>query len=86
MVDLLDEPGRQQFLDLLPVDPSLFFIESAQTLLHRLRASSNLKGVLGDIPRYAGHVRGTPCEHILVCAEKVDEHHFLFGIERGTDP
>jgi hypothetical protein len=42
--------------------------------------------VLGDIPRYAGHVRGTPRENIGVCAEKVDEHRFLFGIELGADP
>jgi hypothetical protein len=42
--------------------------------------------VLGDIPRYAGHVRGTPRENVGVCAEKVDEHCFLFGIELGADP
>jgi hypothetical protein len=42
--------------------------------------------VLGDIPRYAGHVRGTPRENVGVCAEKVDEHCFLFGIELRADP
>ena len=42
--------------------------------------------MLGDIPRYAGHVRGTPRENVGVCAEKVDEHCFLFGIELGADP
>jgi hypothetical protein len=42
--------------------------------------------VLGDIPRYAGHVRGTPRENVGVCAEKVDEHCFLFGIELEADP
>jgi hypothetical protein len=42
--------------------------------------------VLGDIPRYAGHVRGTPRENVGVCAEKVDEHYFLFGIELRADP
>jgi hypothetical protein len=42
--------------------------------------------VLGDIPRYARHVRGTPRENVGVCAEKVDEHCFLFGIELGADP
>jgi hypothetical protein len=41
--------------------------------------------VLGDIPRYAGHVRGTPREDVGG-AEKVDEHCFLFGIEPGADP
>ena len=42
--------------------------------------------MLGDIPQYAGHVRGTPCENIGVCVEKVDEHCFLFGIELEADP
>jgi hypothetical protein len=42
--------------------------------------------VLGDIPRYAGHVRGTPRKNFSVCAEKVDEHCFLFGVELGADP
>jgi hypothetical protein len=42
--------------------------------------------VLGDIPRYARHVRGTPRKNFGVCAEKVDEHYFLFGVELGADP
>jgi hypothetical protein len=42
--------------------------------------------VLGDIPRYARHVRGTPHENFGVCTEKVDEHIFLFGVELGADP
>jgi hypothetical protein len=42
--------------------------------------------VLGDIPRYAGHVRGTPRKHFGVRAEKVDEHCFLFGVELEVDP
>jgi hypothetical protein len=42
--------------------------------------------VLGDIPRYARHVRGTPRKNFGVRAEKVDEHCFLFGVELGADP
>jgi hypothetical protein len=42
--------------------------------------------VLGDIPRYAWHVRGTPRKNFGVCAEKVDEHWFLFGVELRADP
>jgi hypothetical protein len=42
--------------------------------------------VLGDIPRYARHARGTPRKNFGVCAEKVDEHCFLFGVELGADP
>jgi hypothetical protein len=41
--------------------------------------------VLGDIPRYARHVRGTPHKNLGVCAEKVDEHCFLFGVELGAN-
>jgi hypothetical protein len=41
--------------------------------------------VLGDIPLYVGHVRGTPRKGFGVCAEKVDEHCFLFGVELGAD-
>jgi hypothetical protein len=42
--------------------------------------------VLDDIPRYAWHVRGTPRKNCGVCAEKVDDHCFLFGVELGADP
>jgi hypothetical protein len=42
--------------------------------------------VLDDIPRYAEHVRGTPRKNFGVCAEKVDEQCFLFGVELGADP
>jgi hypothetical protein len=42
--------------------------------------------VLGDIPRYAWHVRGTPRKNFGICAEKVNEHCFLFGVELLADP
>jgi hypothetical protein len=42
--------------------------------------------VLGDLPWYARHVRGTPRKDFGFCAEKVDEHRFLFGVELGADP
>jgi hypothetical protein len=42
--------------------------------------------VLGDIPRYARHVRGTPRKDLGIRAEKVDEHFFLFRVELGADP
>jgi hypothetical protein len=66
-------------VDLLAYGSALFFVESAQRLLHGSDSSS-------DIPRYAGHVRGTPRENFGVRAEKVDEHCFLFGIELEADP
>jgi hypothetical protein len=73
-------------VDLLAYGSTLFFVESAQRLLHGSGSSSNIQRVLGDIPRYARHVRGTPRENVGVRAEKVDEHCFLFGIELGADP
>jgi hypothetical protein len=73
-------------VDLLTYDSALFFVESAQRLLHGSGSSSDVQQVLGDIPQYAGHVRGTPRKGIDVCAEEVDEHCFLFGIELGADP
>jgi hypothetical protein len=73
-------------VDLLAYGSSLFFVESAQRLLHGSGSSSDIQRVLGDFPRYARHVRGTPRENVGVCTEKVDEHCFLFGVELGADP
>jgi hypothetical protein len=72
-------------VDLLAYGSALFFVESAQRLLHGSGSSSDIQRVLGDLPRYAGHVRGTPRKDFGVCAEKVDEHRFLFGVELGAD-
>jgi hypothetical protein len=82
---LFDEPYGHQLVDLLAYGSALFFVESAQRLLHGSGSSSDIQRVLGDIPRYARHVRGTPRENFGVCAEKVDEHCFLFGVELGAD-
>jgi hypothetical protein len=73
-------------VDLLAYGSAFFFVESAQRLLDGLGSGSDVQRVLGDIPRYARHVRGTPREDVGVHAEKVDEHCFLFGIELGADP
>jgi hypothetical protein len=73
-------------VDLLAYGSALFFVESAQRLLHGSGFSSDIQRVLGDLPRYARHVRGTPCKNLGVCVEKVDEHYFLFGVELGVDP
>jgi hypothetical protein len=83
---LFDEPCSHQLVDLLTYGFALFFVESAQRLLHGSGSSSNIQRVLGDIPRYARHVRGTPRKNLGVRAEKVDEHCFLFGVELGADP
>jgi hypothetical protein len=83
---LFDEPCSHRLVDLLAYGSALFFVESEQRLLHGSGSSSDNQRVLGDIPRYAGHVRVTPCKRLGVCAEKVDEHCFLFGVELGADP
>jgi hypothetical protein len=83
---LFDEPCSHQLVDLLAYGSTLFFVESAQRLLHGSGSSSDIQRVLGDVPRYARHVRGTPRKDFGVCAEKVDEHCFLFGVELGADP
>jgi hypothetical protein len=83
---LFDEPCGHQLVDLLAYGPALLFVEAAQVLLHGSGSSSDIQRVLGDIPRYARHVRGTPRKNFGICAEKVDEHCFLFGVELGADP
>ena len=67
-------------MDLLAYGPALFFVESVQRLLDWSGSGSDVQRVLGDIPQYAGHVRGTLREDVGIRAEKVDEHCFLFGI------
>ena len=41
--------------------------------------------MLGDLLRYARHVRRLPCEDITIIAQEVDELAFLFGRELGPD-
>src|SRR5688572_9904323 len=83
---LFDEPRNHQLVDLLAYGSTLFFVETAQMLLHGSGSSLDIQRVLGNIPRYARHVRGTPRKNLGVCTEKVDEHCFLFGVELGADP
>jgi hypothetical protein len=73
-------------VDLLSYGSALFLVESVQRLLHGSGSSSDIQRVLGDIPWYDRHVQGTPRKNLGVCAEKVDEHFFLFGVELGADP
>jgi hypothetical protein len=80
MEHLLDESDYQQLVNLLPDCSALLLVEAVQSLPYRFGAGPNIQGVLGDFPRDARHVRGTPYEHVAVCTEKVDEHCFLFGI------
>jgi hypothetical protein len=56
MMNLLDESGLQQLVDLLADDLALFLVEAAQALLHWFGAGSDLQCMLGDFPRYARHI------------------------------
>jgi hypothetical protein len=85
MMNLLDESGLQQLVDLVADDLALLLVEEAQALFHRSRAGSDLQDMLYDFLGYARHIRGTPRNDVDVCTEKVDEHCFLFGIEGGAD-
>jgi hypothetical protein len=84
-VNLLDESDLQKLMNLLTDDLVLPLVEVAQALLHQFGAGSDFQGVLGDFPRYAQHIRGTPHKYVGIRTEKVDEHGFLFGVEGGAD-
>jgi hypothetical protein len=86
VIHLLDKSGRQKSCDLLADGAALFLIETAQTLLHRLRAWPDLQGMLNDFSRYARHIRGLPREDVFIGAEEVDERAYLFGGEFSADP
>jgi hypothetical protein len=68
-----------------PMTLRFFSLKRAQALFHRSGAGLDFQGMLGDFLGYARHIRGTPRKNVDVCAEKVDEHCFLFGIEGGAD-
>src|SRR6185312_3259887 len=82
---LFDESGRQKFLQLLADRPALELVEASKALLHWLGVGSDIKGVLGDLPWYARHIRGAPRENVSIGTEKIDKHHFLFAVEGGAD-
>ena len=71
---LLDESGLEELAQLFSDGPALLFVEASQALNHRLGVGQDIKGVLGDLPRYARHIRGAPREDVGIGAEKVDEH------------
>jgi hypothetical protein len=83
---LFDEPCSHQLVDLFAYGSALLFVKVAQVLLHGSGSSSDIQRVFGDIPQYVWHVRGTPRKKFGICAEKVDEHCFLFGVELGANP
>ena len=85
MIHLLDEAGGQKLVYLLDDRLPFGVVEAAKSLLDRLRAGLDAQGMLGDLPRNAGHVRGLPREYIKIRVEEVDERIFLFGGELGAN-
>ena len=65
---LSDKSGCQEFGDLFAYGPTPFVVEMAQALLGGLQARDEAQCVLGDLPWYAQHVRGLPCEDITIGA------------------
>ena len=55
-------------------------------MLDGLRSRQNAELVLGDLPWDARHVGWLSGKSVLVGAEKVDLHAFLFGRQLGADP
>ena len=82
---LLDESGHQKLVHLLADRSALELVEASQALLHWLGVGSDIKGVLGNLPRYARHIRGAQRKDVCVGVEEIDEHHFLYAIESGAD-
>ena len=82
---LLDESGLQKLVHLPADRPSLELVGALQALLDQLGVRQDIKGVLGDLPQNARHVRGAPREDVSIGAEKVDEHHFLFAVKGSAD-
>ena len=59
--------------------PTPLVVEVMQALLSGLRAQDKAQCMLGDLPRYAQHVRRLPCEDITMVTQEVNELAFLFG-------
>ena len=83
---LSNESCCQEFGDLFTYGPTPLIIKAMQALLSGLQAQDEAQCVLGDVPRYARHVRWLPCEDITIGVQEVDELAFLFGRELGPDP
>jgi hypothetical protein len=54
--------------------------------VHGFGTRLDAKLMSGDLPRNARHVKGLPCEGIMIGAYEVDERAFLFGWKLGPDP
>src|SRR6185503_15920752 len=82
---LFDESGRQKFMQLLADRSAFELVEASQALLRRLGVGSDIKGVLGDLPRYARHVRGAPRKDVCGGGVENEGEQFLIGIGGGAD-
>jgi hypothetical protein len=85
VVDFTDEPYTKELQDLLANRLALVVVEATQALFYRLRSPLDVEFVLGKFSRDPLHVGGFPREHVKVRFDEVDEHAFLFRIERRPD-
>ena len=83
---LSDESSYQELGGLFAYGPTPLVVEAAQALLSELQARDEAQCVLDDLLRCAWHVRGLPCEDIMIGTQEVNELAFLFGQELGPDP
>jgi hypothetical protein len=79
VIHFLDETSCQELGDLLAYGLAPLIIETTQVLVHGLGTQPDAELFLGDLPQDAWHVKGLPCEGIMIGMHEVDERAFLFG-------
>jgi hypothetical protein len=79
VVDLAEEAGVEQLLDLFTIEVLSLHGLLPQLLMERPHVDVNLEFVLDHLPRDPGHVRWLPGEHVDISPEESDECKFLFA-------
>jgi hypothetical protein len=77
-MNLFDEAGVQQLLDLLSDEVLPLNGLSLRLLTHRFGVRVDLQMVLDHLPGDPRHSRRLPCERVGICLEEGDEREFLF--------
>ena len=85
MKDFDNKPGHQEPGHLFTNGFPPLFIKPSKELPDRLKSRINIESVLSEFSRYTWHVRGLPCENVLILTDELDERTFLFRIQVGTD-
>src|SRR4051812_11133820 len=77
-INPLMKPTLSSLAISLPMACRFLISKASPWLLYRLGSRVDVKVVLGEFPRYSGHVRWLPCEDISIFAQELDERAFLF--------